>query len=65
MPYAVTDEGSSTMSQTAAANGKNHAERVADAVRATPTPRERERWLAAADQVIEHQREVLEALARR
>lgn len=53
------------MSPTASANGKNHAERVADAVRATPTPRERERWLAAADQVIEHQREVLEALARR
>lgn len=44
---------------------KNHDERVADAVRATPTPRERERWLDAADRVIEHQREVLEALARR
>ena len=53
------------MSQTAAANGKNHAERVADAVRATPTPRERARWLAAADQVSEHQREVLEALTKR
>ena len=55
------------MSQTASANanGKNHAERVADAVRAAPTPRERERWLAAADQVIEHQRGVLEALANR
>lgn len=52
------------MSQTAAANGKNHAERVADAVRATPTPRERERWREAAEQVIEHRREVLEALAR-
>ena len=65
MPYAVMTKGSSTMSQTASANGKSHAERVADAVRATLTPRERERWLAAADQVIEHRWEVLEALARR
>lgn len=54
------------MSQTvnANANGKNHAERVADAVRAAPTPRELERVRKAADQVIKHRREVLEALAR-
>lgn len=44
---------------------ENRDERVPDAVRATPTPRERERWLVAADQVIEHQREVLEELAKR
>lgn len=53
------------MSQTANANGKNHAERVADAVRAAPTPRERERVRKAAEQVIERRRDVLEALARR
>lgn len=53
------------MTQTMPRATENPAERVADAVRATPTPRELERWLAAADQVIEHRREVLEALASR
>lgn len=53
------------MSQTASANGKNHAERVADAVRATPTPRERERVREATELVIKRRRKVLEALARR
>ncbi len=54
------------MPQTAPTARKSRDERDVDAaVRATPTPRERERWLAAADEVIERRREVLEELARR
>ena len=44
---------------------KNHAERVPDAVRATPTPRERERVREATQQVIKRRRKVLEELAKR
>ena len=44
---------------------ENHAERVADAVRAAPTPRERERVREATRQVIKRRRRVLEELAKR